>query len=110
MMADAVEAAVRSLRERTPSRIQGVVHSLVRDRLDDGQFDECDMTLQDLARVEAAFLPVLAGTLHERIEYPEDTSPAPVIDNQITEETPETTEGDSDMDEEMPHYGPTETM
>ncbi len=73
MMADAVEAAVRSLRERTPSRVQNMVHTLIHDRLMDGQFDECDLTLRDLDRIEAALLPVLAGTLHERIEYPKDS-------------------------------------
>ena len=70
MMADAVEAAVRSLRERTPSRVQGMVEHLIKSRLDDGQFDECDLTLRDLERIEASFLPMLAGALHERIEYP----------------------------------------
>ena len=71
MMADAVEAAVRSLRERTASRVQGMVRQLIHDRLDDGQFDECDLTFRELDRIASAFLPVLAGTLHERIEYPE---------------------------------------
>lgn len=70
MMADAVEAAVRSLRDRTPSRVQGLVHQLIKERLDDGQFDECDLTLRDLDLIEKSFLPVLVGTLHRRIEYP----------------------------------------
>lgn len=70
MMADAVEAAVRSLRDRTPSRVQGLVHQLIKERLEDGQFDECDLTLRDLDLTERSFLPVLVGTLHRRIEYP----------------------------------------
>lgn len=72
MMADAVEAAVRSLKERTPARVQGLVKGLIHERLDDGQFDECDLTLRDLDRIAASFMPVLSGAMHERIEYPED--------------------------------------
>jgi len=84
MMADAVEAAARALRDRTPSRVQGMVHQLIKERLDDGQFDECDLTLRELERIEESFLPVLAGTLHERIEYPKapraqaESAPAPL--------------------------------
>ncbi len=70
MMADAVEAAVRSLRERTPSRVQGVVERLIKARLDDDQFSECDLTLQDIEKIAASFLPMLAGAMHERIGYP----------------------------------------
>jgi hypothetical protein len=75
MMADAVEAAVRSLRERTPATVQAMVHQLIRDRLDDGQFDECTLTLRDLDLIEKSFLPVLAGALHKRIEYPKPIHP-----------------------------------
>ncbi len=74
MMADAVEAAVRSLRDKTPTRVKSVVHDLIRQRLDDAQFDDCDLTLKDLATVEEAFLPVLAGAMHGRIEYPKAPS------------------------------------
>jgi cyclic-di-AMP phosphodiesterase PgpH len=72
MMADAVEAAVRSLRDKTPSRVKGMVHELIKARLDDGQFDECDLTLRDITQIEESFLPVLAGAMHHRIEYPKD--------------------------------------
>jgi hypothetical protein len=50
--------------------VQGLVHQLIRERLDDDQFDQCDLTLRDLDLIERSFLPVLAGTLHRRIEYP----------------------------------------
>ena len=77
MMADAVEAAVRSLHDRTPSRVQGLVHQLIKERLDDGQFDECNLTLRDLDLIEKSFLPVLVGALHRRIEYPKAPAPHP---------------------------------
>ena len=75
MLADAAEAATRSLQDRSPSRIKGLVRQILRDRLDDGQFDECDVTLRDLSRIEESFLPVLAGTLHGRIAYPDQPTP-----------------------------------
>ena len=85
MMADAVEAAVRSLRDKTPSRVKGMVRQLVKQRLDDGQFDECALTLRDLALIEDAFLPVLGGALHQRIEYPKPSvAPTPSPNAQHT--------------------------
>ena len=75
MMADAVEAAVRSLRDRTPSRVKGMVYELIKQRLDDGQFDECGLTLKDISIIQESFLPVLAGTMHQRVEYPKPPQP-----------------------------------
>jgi cyclic-di-AMP phosphodiesterase PgpH len=88
MMADAVEAAVRSLRDKTPSRVKGMVHDLIRKRLDDGQFDECDLTLRDITLIEESFLPVLAGAMHQRIEYPKDQAPRPRNTNPKVAPTP----------------------
>lgn len=71
MLADAVEATVRSMPKHTPGRIEAVVRRLIRDRLEDGQLDECDLTLKDLDRIAHAFVRVLTGMYHQRIEYPE---------------------------------------
>lgn len=73
MLADSVEAAVRSLARPTPGRIEGLVRKIMKERLADGQFDECDLTLKDLDGVARAFVRVLTGIFHARIEYPETT-------------------------------------
>lgn len=71
MLADACEAAVRSLGRPTPGRIEGVVRKLVKDRLEQGQLDQSDLTLRDLDLIAATFSRVLSGIFHGRIEYPE---------------------------------------
>ncbi|MGI6036723.1 MAG: HD family phosphohydrolase [Limnochordia bacterium] len=71
MLADAVEAAVRSLARPTPDRIEALVHKIIKERLNDGQLDESDLTLKDLDKVAAAFTKVLSGIFHNRVEYPE---------------------------------------
>jgi cyclic-di-AMP phosphodiesterase PgpH len=70
MLADSVEGAVRSLAEVTPSKVETVVHNMAMKRLQDGQFDECDITLRELSRVEAGISKALAGHYHGRIAYP----------------------------------------
>ena len=70
MLADAVEGAVRSLAEVTPSKVETVVHNMAMKRLQDGQFDECDITLRELSRVEAGISKALAAHYHGRIAYP----------------------------------------
>ena len=71
MLADAVEATVRSLGHLTPGRIEQVVRKIIKDRLNDGQLDRADLTLRDLDRIAATFVRVLTGVFHHRIEYPE---------------------------------------
>ncbi|MCL6547837.1 MAG: HDIG domain-containing protein, partial [Alicyclobacillus sp.] len=71
MICDAVEAAVRSMSRPTPNRVEGVIRKIIRDRLEDGQLDECDLTLQDLDVMVGAFMKTLKGIYHARIEYPD---------------------------------------
>lgn len=71
MLADSVEAAVRSLQNRTYNRVEGMVHRIVKDKLLDGQLDECDLTFKDLDVIASAFIQVLSGIFHARIEYPD---------------------------------------
>ncbi len=71
MLADAVEAAARSVQNPTPERIRELVRRIVRERLEDGQLDECDLTFRDLQRIEDAFTRLLVSMFHPRVEYPE---------------------------------------
>jgi len=71
MLCDAVEAAVRAMNRPTPNRIESVISKIIKDRLNDGQLDECDLTLKDLDKISDAFLRTLNGIYHARIEYPE---------------------------------------
>lgn len=72
MLADSVEAAVRSINEPNQDKIQNMVNSIVKSRLDDGQLDNSDLTLMDINKIKKAFLKVFTGIYHQRIEYPED--------------------------------------
>ncbi|MGB9826499.1 MAG: HD domain-containing protein, partial [Desulfofundulus sp.] len=71
MLADSVEAAVRSLQNRTPGRVEGMVRKIIKDKLMDGQLDECDLTFKDLDKIAGAFIQVLGGIFHNRVEYPD---------------------------------------
>ncbi|MBI5763000.1 MAG: HDIG domain-containing protein [Planctomycetes bacterium] len=77
MICDGVEGAVRALAEPTPSRIESVVHDLISKRLMDGQFDDCDITLKELARVEQSLIRSLCSIHHGRIAYPTAPSNEP---------------------------------
>ena len=70
-LADNVEAAVRSMKQPTPGRVEGLVRKIVKDKLNDGQLEQCDLTFQDLDRIAMAFVRVLSGIFHSRVEYPE---------------------------------------
>ncbi|KJS15229.1 MAG: phosphohydrolase [Peptococcaceae bacterium BRH_c4b] len=71
LLADSVEAAVRSLQNRTHGRVEGLVRKIIRDKLLDGQLDECDLTFRDLDTIANAFLKVISGIFHSRVEYPD---------------------------------------
>lgn len=71
MLADAVEAAVRSLTRPTPDRVDEVVRRLIREKLEDGQLDESPLTFRDLDKIAAAFVRIQTGILHPRLEYPD---------------------------------------
>jgi cyclic-di-AMP phosphodiesterase PgpH len=71
MLADAVEAAGRTLVDPTPARIQGMVQKIINNIFIDGQLDECELTLKDLHKIAKSFNQILAGIFHYRIDYPE---------------------------------------
>ena len=70
MLADSIEAAARSLDEPTPTRLQNIVRNVIQRKFQDGQLDECNLTLKDISRVENAFTRILLGINHQRIDYP----------------------------------------
>lgn len=71
MLADAAESASRALVDPTPARLEGLVHELAMKRLLDGQFDECGLTLSELARVEESLVKSLTSVYHGRVKYPD---------------------------------------
>ncbi len=71
LLADAVEAASRTLSDPTAARIQGLVQKIVNKIFSDGQLDECELTLKDLHQIAKSFIQILMGIAHQRIEYPE---------------------------------------
>ncbi len=71
MISDCVESASRTLSEPTPARIDSLVNELIRKRLDDGQFDECGLTLREIAEIRESLIKSLIGIYHGRVKYPE---------------------------------------
>ncbi len=78
MLADTIEAAVRSMADPTPKTIDQFIERLVRGKLEDGQLSDSPVTLRDIDEICAAFSGVLRGVFHERIEYPEVKHRVPV--------------------------------
>lgn len=71
-IADCVEAAVRSLRNPTVEQIEAMIHKIIKSRLDDNQYNECDLTLKELDKVAQSLKESVIGIFHSRIEYPDD--------------------------------------
>lgn len=74
MICDAVESISRTLSDPTPARLEAVVNDLVEKRLADGQFDDCGITLKELADVKKSVTKSLIAIYHARIKYPETRS------------------------------------
>jgi hypothetical protein len=72
MLADAIEAAVRTVEDPTPQRLEGLIEEIIRRRFAEGELDECPLTMKDLTKIRAAFLNVLVGIYHTRVKYPEN--------------------------------------
>lgn len=71
MLADSVEAAVRSIPDPSTDKIRTMVHKIIKDKLDDRQLEECDLTFKNLDVIAKTFCKVLEGVYHKRIEYPD---------------------------------------
>jgi putative nucleotidyltransferase with HDIG domain len=70
LLADAVEAAARTLPDPKPARIHGLVQNIINRIFSDGQLDQCDLTLKDLHEIARSFSRILTGIHHQRIDYP----------------------------------------
>jgi cyclic-di-AMP phosphodiesterase PgpH len=106
MLADAAEASSRTLEKPTPGRIRDLIERIVRDRLSDGQLDECELTFKDLEKIISSMTRALVSLLHARIEYPAGDSSSlrklatdgaankePVGSRKALADTPETAAG-----------------
>ncbi|MEQ9453254.1 MAG: HDIG domain-containing protein [Phycisphaeraceae bacterium] len=71
LLCDGIEGAARAMTEPTPVRLEQLVHTMASKRLNDGQFDECSLTLQDLSTIEKSITKTLQAMYHGRIKYPE---------------------------------------
>ena len=71
MLADSVEAAVRSIKNMNETAIETMVGKIIKGKIDDGQLDQSPITTREINTVKKTFVSVLKGIYHERIEYPE---------------------------------------
>ena len=94
MLADAVEAAGRTLTDPTPARIRGMVQKIINNIFIDGQLDECELTLKDLHKIAKSFEKILAGIFHHRVDYPE-----PVYKENVKDKSPDKKNGTAKKNE-----------
>lgn len=72
MLADSVEASVRSITDPTKGKIEEMVNNIINDKLNNRQLVDCDLTLKDVEIIRKSFLKTLDGIYHHRIEYPSE--------------------------------------
>lgn len=72
MLADGIEAAVRSIKEPNKEKIEEMVNNIIKDKLNSNQLINCDLTLKDIEKIRLCFLNALNGIYHQRIEYPKE--------------------------------------
>jgi membrane-associated HD superfamily phosphohydrolase len=70
MLADSIEATARSLDEPTAGRLNAIVENIIESKFMDGQLDECNLTIRDLALIKLTFKRMLQAIYHQRMEYP----------------------------------------
>ncbi|MFZ5826062.1 MAG: HD family phosphohydrolase [Bacillota bacterium] len=114
MLADGCEASVRAMRQRghlTHDQIEQQVKRIIDDRLQQGQLDNCDLTLKELDIIARTFVKVLSGVHHARIDYPTEVKGAPpVAEAKETDATPvadgvEEADTDGDLDQQRAREG-----
>lgn len=72
MLADSVEAAVRSIKEPSEDKIKEMINNIISDKLSCGQLNDCNLTIKDIEKIKKCFLTALNGIYHHRIEYPKE--------------------------------------
>ncbi len=85
MLADSVEATIRSLDRPSVLKIEETIDAIIKKRFIEGQLDECELTLKDLTRIRAAFLKILVGIHHQRIKYPGQEGGPPLAEGRDDE-------------------------
>ncbi len=70
MIADGAEAATRALKDHSPENVEKTVRGIIEERMDLGQFAECDITMRDLTIIKQTLVEALSGVHHHRVEYP----------------------------------------
>ncbi len=105
MLADASESSVRAMSEPTPGRIENQVHTMVNRRLMDGQLDNCELTLNEVHRIEQSLVKSLCGIYHGRIAYP-----TPVGEKPSAAEIPRSGGNGNSNGSEKPEQGPIEAV
>ncbi|WP_022846497.1 HDIG domain-containing metalloprotein [Desulfurobacterium sp. TC5-1] len=72
MLADTVEAAVKSVKDKKDVDIDSLIHKLIMEDIEDGQLNQCGLSLKEINLIEKVFKKILSGVYHNRVEYPED--------------------------------------
>lgn len=106
MLADTVEAAARSMPNPDADKLNTLIRTLVRQKLEDGQLDHCELTFADLDRICSSFLTVLSGVFHERIEYPSVEIPKKQIQAALEAEKKKAQEKAEEKPPEKPQEKP----
>lgn len=88
MLADACESSIRAITEPTLSRIESQIHTMVQRRLEDGQLDDCDLTLREVHLIEESLAKSLCSIHHMRIAYPAPAGQKPSAAETPQPETP----------------------
>ena len=70
MLADIIEATSRSMTDTSPEALAAMIHKTIESRFTEGQFNECNLSIRELFKLERAFLDSLDGTYHTRVKYP----------------------------------------
>ncbi len=71
MLADGCEAAVRARKDRSREVVESVVKSIIKDRMDNNQFSNCDITMREIELIRDSLVSSLSGVYHDRISYPD---------------------------------------
>ncbi|MDE7395972.1 MAG: HDIG domain-containing protein [Clostridiales bacterium] len=71
MLCDSSEAAIRAMDNPDPERVDALLRKLIADRIGDGQFDDCDISLRDLDTIRQTIINGFGGQFHKRLRYPD---------------------------------------
>jgi putative nucleotidyltransferase with HDIG domain len=85
MLADSCESAVRSIEEPDQEKVENVIASIFKSRVNDGQLDDSPITLSDIVKMKEEFINILLGQHHKRIKYPKQKE----IENGVDKEQSE---------------------